>query len=162
MTLEDIVIPEDVVGDGNPPLDAPHDSIGGSGGTNGSSAPHTGGSAGTATPGGAGNAGAAGATHGDGGHGGSGPIDAGAPTDNLIPDPSFESGHSGWTVLGSPTLVDVEGEAHSGLHCLAATNRSQPWMGPRRPVNSLVTAGARYGVSARVRIRTEAHRQTSR
>lgn len=121
-----------------------------------SGGPHSGGSAGTATAGGSGgasSAGAAGTTHAGGaGEGGSEAIDARPPDGNLIPEPSFESGHSGWTAFGPSTIVDVEGSAHTGLKCIAATNRAAPWQGPMFAVDSVVAGGTSYEASAWVRV----------
>jgi hypothetical protein len=92
---------------------------------------------------------------GDDGHGGSQAIDPGLFEGNLITDPSFEAGHSGWAPFGTLTIVDVEGDAHGGLKYIAATNRSQQWMGPDLAVDSLVTGGTSYEVSAWARVTGE-------
>lgn len=169
---------EDILGqDGSNPGNAGEggtDSVsGGSSGSGGSS--QAGGSAGTGTYDGSGgtSGGAGGTASGDGGTtagtGGNGecapsgdPGGASAPAfdgglpENLISDPSFESGHAGWVGQGSPTIVDVDEHPHTGLRCLRATNRAQSWMGPLLPIGSLVTGGASYEASAWVRLSADA------
>jgi Carbohydrate binding domain len=78
--------------------------------------------------------------------------DAGAPAPSpeLIPNPSFESGHAGWFGLGDSRILDVA-DAHTGSRAMLSTNREASWAGPSYDVRSLVVAKQPYGVSAWVR-----------
>lgn len=166
---------EDILGLGGSTAGGAGAGVSGGGGSRDSgSAAGAAGSGGLGPEGGAGGSvgGAGGSVGGDGGAtAGSGPneecVPSGAPGDvgapaldgglpeNLIPDPSFESGHVGWVGLGTPAIVDVSEHPHTGLKCIGATHRSQVWMGPMLPIDSLVTGGTSYDVSAWVRVSAE-------
>jgi hypothetical protein len=82
---------------------------------------------------------------------GSSATDAGAQPINLIPDPSFEAGHLGWNGFSGYDIVDVI-DPDTGYKCIRTENRSASWHGPKRRVDSLVSAGARYQVGAWTRV----------
>jgi hypothetical protein len=87
--------------------------------------------------------------------GSSGGTDVETPPDgNLMANPSFESGHSGWTPFGMSTLSDASTGAHSGQKCLLSSGRSAAYMGPSYQAASLLTRGASYAVSAWLRMVT--------
>jgi hypothetical protein len=80
-------------------------------------------------------------------------VDAGVVTPTspeLIPNPSFEGGHEGWSGFGDSRIVDVA-IARTGVRSIMSTNRVQPWEGPSYDIEPLVNAGQAYGVSAWVR-----------
>lgn len=119
------------------------DSLGstGSGGVSGTSAgaPADGGSGGT--------------TSSTGSVGGSAPLlDAGADSENVVPDPSFESDASGWLAWLRHRLERTEEGPRSGAWCLVASARTEAWMGPSLVLTDRVTPGALYDVSLWVRV----------
>jgi carbohydrate binding protein with CBM4/9 domain len=127
----------------------------------------SGGSAGaSSTPGGASGTSAGGSdgVRGNGGSSVGGGAGGGAVTDadagsasNLIPNSSFEAGHSGWVGFGSSAILDVEEQPHSGSYCIGSTHRNAAWEGPARRIESVVTGGARYAVDAWARSSEGSH-----
>jgi hypothetical protein len=100
-------------------------------------------------------AGASSAAGSSGAGGSSGGTDVETPPEgNLMANPSFEMGHSGWTPFGMSTLSDVNTGAHSGQKCLLSSGRSAAYMGPSYQAASLLTRGASYAVSAWLRMVT--------
>jgi hypothetical protein len=74
------------------------------------------------------------------------------PEGNLMPDPSFELGHAGWSPFGMSTILDVSMGAHSGKKCILSSGRSDNWMGPSYPAATLLTRGASYTMAAWLRM----------
>jgi hypothetical protein len=109
----------------------------------------------------AGASGASGADSSAGASAGGAPSSGGAPNEpdiepppegNLMANPSFENGHSGWVPFGMSTLVDVSTGAHSGNKCILSSGRSDTYMGPSYQAAALLTRGASYTVAAWLRM----------
>lgn len=119
---------------------------------------NTSGSAGGA--GGTPNGGAGGAPNGgaggtpNGGAGGTPGVDP-PPEGNLMVNPSFESGHTGWLPFGMSTILDVSTGARSGTKCILSSGRSEAYMGPSYPAVNLLTPGSSYLMTAWLRMVTE-------
>jgi hypothetical protein len=126
----------------------------GGSGSNGGSGSGSGGNGGSAGDGGsagseAGQGGSAGT--GGGGNGGS----AGGPTfpAELMTDPSFETGLSGWQPFGSATLARVQTETNTGDYSVLCSNRADEWMGATFTLPPLTNPDAFYTVSVWLRLR---------
>lgn len=118
----------------------------GSGGVSGTSAGGSGG--GMPADGGSG-----GTPSSTGGVGGSAPLlDAGADSENVVPDPSFESDASGWLAWLRHRLERTQAGPRSGAWCLVASGRTEAWMGPSLVLTDRVTPGGLYDVSLWVRV----------
>ena len=116
---------------------------GGSGGT-----PAGGGTAGVGNLGGNGSSDSNGGSAGSGG----GPLsEDGGTALNLLPDPSFTLGHTGWEQFGATGLADAPGEGRDGTQCLVARNRTQTFAGPSIDLQTLVVGGQVYRAEAWVR-----------
>lgn len=103
--------------------------------------------------GGQGGAGGEPATGGAGGAGGTPAVEP-PPEGNLVPNSSFESGHSGWIPFGMSTILDVSTGARTGAKCILASGRSEAWMGPSFPAINLLTPGSSYLMTAWLRMVT--------
>jgi hypothetical protein len=75
----------------------------------------------------------------------------GLATANLLTNPGFESGTSGWQVNGSGTLAASTGTVRSGTQSLAITGRTGAWNGPAQDVTSRLINGKPYATSVWVR-----------
>jgi endo-1,4-beta-xylanase len=71
---------------------------------------------------------------------------------NLMPNPSFETGHASWVGFGGSTILDWSTAARTGDKCIASTNRTESWQGPSYNVLPLVTVGDSYDFSGWVRV----------
>lgn len=76
-------------------------------------------------------------------------VDGSTVSDNLVPDPSFESGISFWESVGSPTKVWSTAQARSGTHSMETSDALGA--APANVVRSqpiLVTEGVTYTISS--------------
>lgn len=73
-------------------------------------------------------------------------------SNNLIADPGFELGTTGWTGFGTSQVTSVRDNPHSGEQCLGSVGREETWMGPSYPLTTLIASSQVYSVSAWVRI----------
>jgi hypothetical protein len=97
------------------------------------------------------------ATGGEQPHGGSGDVASGgtAPSGNLIGNPDFESGTSGWRVLGGGVTTQISvssAEAFAGQQSLIVTGREEDFQGPVYALTGQVAPNASYRVSVWVRL----------
>lgn len=73
-----------------------------------------------------------------------------ASAQNIVTNPGFESGTSGWSARGTESIA-VAGAAHSGAACLRSYNRTQTWHGVRQSVLGVLQPGRFYLCEAWVR-----------
>lgn len=132
------------------------DDAGGSGGATGG----VGGSGGSGNAGsaGSGTAGVGGSAGSSAGSAGTSPFEGDAGIGNLLSDPSFEQGLSGWVAFGASTLEVSETFARTGTQSLRSSGRTQPYEGPSLRMESMVFAGLDYAFE--VWVRTEAGTHT--
>lgn len=78
-------------------------------------------------------------------------------SDNLLNDPGFESGTTGWVGFGTSQVVIVRENVHAGQQCLGSVARADSWMGPSHGLTSLVIPGQTYTISAWLRVADSAH-----
>ncbi len=74
------------------------------------------------------------------------------PSDNLIPNASFENGVGGWTAWGGAAIEASTTYARTGTRSALLYNRSGNWQGPVFDLRPLVIAGETYEISAWGRI----------
>jgi hypothetical protein len=124
----------------------------GPGPTAGSGGQGTGGST-TGGSAGVGNAGGGGSNTSGGSSGSSGGVlsEDGGTALNLLPDPSFTLGHTGWSQFGTATIADAPGEGRDGTQCLVASDRAETYAGPAIELETLVVGGGVYRAEAWVR-----------
>jgi hypothetical protein len=109
-------------------------------------------STGSAGTNGSGSSAGAGASGGNGSSsGGAFQLADGGTVLNLLQDPSFATGHVGWTQFGNAALADAPGEGRDGSQCLAATGRTETFAGPSIDLELLLEPGQAYGAEAWVR-----------
>lgn len=124
--------------------------VAGAGGQDGTGGSQTGGgAAGEGNPGGRG--GSSGGRGGSSGSSGGSLSGDGGTALNLLPDPSFTQGHTGWVRFGETVLVDTPGEGRDGSQCLVASARTQTYEGPSIDLQTLVVGGQAYTAEAWVR-----------
>jgi hypothetical protein len=75
----------------------------------------------------------------------------GLATANLLTNPGFESGTTGWQVNGSGTLAASTSTVRSGTQSLAISGRTGAWNGPAQDVTSRLINGKPYATSVWVR-----------
>jgi hypothetical protein len=75
----------------------------------------------------------------------------GLATANVLTNPGFEDGTTGWQVNGSGTLAAGTGVVRSGTRSLAITGRTASWNGPGQDVTAKLINGKPYGTSVWVR-----------
>jgi len=125
--------------------------VAGAGGQDGTGGSQTGGgAAGVGNPGGSGGSGDAGSGGSSGSGGGSLSGDGGTAL-NLLPDPSFTLGHTGWVQFGVAALADAPAEGRDGSQCLVVSDRTQTFAGPSIDLQTLVVGGEDYTAEAWVR-----------
>jgi len=71
---------------------------------------------------------------------------------NIVANPDFETGVSGWFPWGSPTVAQSTAQAHGGSASALVTNRSESWQGMATSLLASMTPGATYRASAFVRL----------
>jgi endo-1,4-beta-xylanase len=71
---------------------------------------------------------------------------------NLVADPSFESGVSGWFGQGAVTISATTAAAHSGAQSALTTGRTDTWNAMAYNLNGSAQAGTSYETSAWVRV----------
>lgn len=74
------------------------------------------------------------------------------PLANLIANPDFESGTSGWFGWGA-SVVEVTTDSFSGIQAGIATGRTASWNGIATAVTSVVQPGGAYQASAFAKLR---------
>ena len=70
---------------------------------------------------------------------------------NLVANPGFESGTTGWFGFGGPTLTATAAQAHTGAQSVLVTNRTATFQGPATSLLSVATPGA-HAASGWVRL----------
>lgn len=71
---------------------------------------------------------------------------------NLLSNPGFENGATGWTVFGSGNYVIVNDPVYAGAQALLMEGRTATWNGIARDVSGLLTSGMNYAYSAYARL----------
>lgn len=68
----------------------------------------------------------------------------------LLSNPGFESGTTGWNAFGSATLTGVTTPIHGGSQAVKVTSRTDEYGGPRRDIKSILLANGKgnYEVSS--------------
>jgi endo-1,4-beta-xylanase len=75
-----------------------------------------------------------------------------ASAQNLLQNPGFESGTTGWSGYGSVTLTASTAQAHSGSRSAYVRNRTAAWNGVAQSVLGVLQPGQTYRMSAWVRL----------
>jgi hypothetical protein len=70
--------------------------------------------------------------------------------ENLLANPAFESGTTGWQARG-PATVLPSSLAHSGTNAVVVTNRAAPWQGVEQNLTDRLEPGRTYFFSPWVR-----------
>jgi hypothetical protein len=71
---------------------------------------------------------------------------------NLVTNPDFESGTSGWFGWGSVAISSTTAQAHGGLRSALVANRTASWNGMATSLLGRVTPGKSYATSAWARL----------
>ncbi|MEJ7600460.1 MAG: carbohydrate binding domain-containing protein [Kofleriaceae bacterium] len=71
---------------------------------------------------------------------------------NLVANPDFEAGTTGWFGFGGPTLTTTTAQAHGGLRSGLVTNRTAGFQGPATSLLGLVQPGGVYQIEAWARL----------
>ncbi len=71
---------------------------------------------------------------------------------NLVADPSFESGVSGWFAQGAVTISATTAAAHSGAQSARVTGRTATWNAMAYDLNGRAQAGTSYETGGWVRV----------
>jgi GH35 family endo-1,4-beta-xylanase len=71
---------------------------------------------------------------------------------NLVADPSFESGVSGWFAQGAVTIAATTAAAHSGAQSAVVTGRTATWNAMAFNLNGRAQAGTSYETGGWVRV----------
>ena len=72
--------------------------------------------------------------------------------DNLLSNPGFESGTTGWSVFGDGNFSMVNDPSYDGAQALLMSGRTATWNGIGRDVSNLLTAGKNYAYSCYARL----------
>lgn len=71
---------------------------------------------------------------------------------NLMTNPGFESGTTGWSAFGPATLTAATAQSHSGSRAGYLTNRTDSWHGINQSVRTVLQPTTMYLISAWVRL----------
>lgn len=71
---------------------------------------------------------------------------------NLLSNPGFESGTTGWSVFGDGNFTIVNDPSYAGMQALLMSGRTASWNGIGRDVSSLLTAGMNHAYTANARL----------
>lgn len=71
---------------------------------------------------------------------------------NVITNPDFETGTSGWVAWGGASLTATALQAHGGVQSGLVSARTATWQGPVYNLLPVVTKGASYRLGASIRV----------
>jgi GH35 family endo-1,4-beta-xylanase len=75
-----------------------------------------------------------------------------APGQNLLQNPGFESGTSGWFGWGPVSFTAGTNQPHSGVRSALVANRTDTWNGVAQSLEGVVQPGITYRITAWVRL----------
>jgi O-glycosyl hydrolase len=75
-------------------------------------------------------------------------VQTGFAATNLLTNPGFENGTTGWFVLGGCTFTTTTAQKHSGSYSGKVSNRNQYWEGMAQSLLGKMQVGQKYVVSA--------------
>lgn len=73
-------------------------------------------------------------------------------TNNLLQNPGFELGTTGWSGFGAVSLTTTNNPVHSGSSAIYVQNRTDTWNGVAKSVLGVLQPGYSYNVSAWVQL----------